>query len=354
MVFLAIVNFIKKYWFIFLLIVVYILIAGLNILPRGLNIFKKHRLLIDETPVVVKEIKEIGELSTAEFYGEVYADLNEVYSELLVKYEDSLRYNPSSFYEKYPGLKEYRKENHSFRSEEIIFEKESESYELFISQYYKKIENYRKKEVELKKHIGSAVSKSEKKKIEKRLDDLLEKTKDEQRAYISKKEKFNGKEKSYRKAKSDYRKKRKKRNLVYIGRGWVKAGINLNNLSDKEIFIDDSDSLYIHILIPEPSILDVDINPWFIHTRKKKIKGFELFIAKTNSALTKANFTHFEVNAVKHKCKIKLEQDALEKGLLKAAKKSAITTLENFFHLLGFEKVKINFKTKDYELISNN
>lgn len=354
MVFLAIFNFIKKYWFIFLLIIVYILIAGLNILPLGLNIFKKQRLLIDKTPIVVKEIREIGELTTSEFYGEVYADLNEVYSEILVEYKDSLKFNPTAFYENYPGLQKYREDVQDFRAEEIFFEKKSERYELFLSEYYQKLENYRKQEIELRKKISAANSKSERKKLERRLNDLKEKTIDEKKGFIRRKEKYNDAEKKFRKQKADFRKERKKRNLVYIGRGWVKAGVNLKGLTEEEIFIDDSDSLYIHILIQEPEILDVDINPWFVYTEKKKIKGFELFIAKTGSLLSANNFTDLEISAVKHRCKIRLEQDAIEKGLLKNAKSSALATLENFFHLLGFEKVKINFKTGDHQVVLNN
>jgi len=353
MVFLAIFNFIKKYWFIFLLIIVYILIAGLNILPRSLNVFKKQRLLIDETPIVVKEVREIGELCTSEFYGEVYADLNEVYEEMLVEYKDSLKFNPTALYELYPGLQGFREDARDFRSVEIFFEKESESYELFLSEYYQKLEKYRNQEVDLRKEISSANSKAERKKLERRLDDLKEKTMDEKKAFVKRKDKFNETEKDFRKQKVDFRKKRKKRNLVSIDRGWVKAGVNLKGLTEEEIFIDDSDSLYIHILISEPEILDVDINPWFIYTEKKKIEGFELFIAKTGSLLSSENFTDMEISAVKHKCKLRLEKDAIEKGLLKNAKSSASTTLENFFHLLGFEKVKINFKTDDHEVVSN-
>lgn len=354
MIFLAIFNFIKKYWFIFLLIIVYIVIAGLNILPRSLNVFKKQRLLINETPIVVKEVREIGELTTSEFYGEVYADLNEVYSEILVKYDDSLKFNPTALYENYPGLINYREDARKFRAEEIFFEKQSERYELFLSEYYQKLEHYSEQKIQLRKEISAANSNGEKKKLEKRLSDLKEKIIDEKEGFNNRKEKFNEYEQKIREQKKDFRKERKKRNLVYIGRGWVKAGINLKDLTEEEIFIDDSDSLYIHILIPEPEILEVDINPWFVYTEKKKIKGFELFIAKTGSLLSSDNFTDLEISAVKHKCKVRLEQDAIEKGLLKNAKSSALTTLENFFHLLGFEKVKINFKTGNHEVVSNN
>lgn len=351
MVFLTIFNFLRKYWFIFALVAVYILIAGLNILPRGLNIFKKQHLLIDETPIVVKEIKEIGELTTSEFYGEVYADLNEVYAEMLATKGDSIRLNPAKYYEEYPGLKRYIEDIQGFRGTELFYENESKNYNLFLSDYYKMLEDYQAQEKDLKDKISSTNSSSEREKLQKRLSALKDMAIKQKKNYLKRKEAFNANEQKFRGKKSDYRSKRKKRNLVYIGRGWVKAGVNFKDISDEEIFIDDSDSLYIHVLIPEPKILDADVNPWFVYTKKKKIKGFELFSAKTGSMMSKDNFTDKEINAVKHKCKEKLQQAAIEKGLLENAKKSASTTLGNFFHLLGFEKVKINFKTTDYDLV---
>lgn len=352
MIFVAIFNFIKKYWFIFLLIIVYIVIAGMNIIPRSLNIFKKKQLLIDETPVVVKEIKAIGELTTAEFYGEVYADLNEFYEKLITKEKDSIYLNPAKYYQKYPGLREYIAQARDYRVQELSFEKEKENYELYLNDYFQKLESYRQLEIKLRKGIVAETSNKERKKLEKRLNDLRNKVLKEKENYKLRKEKYNSKEKEFVDLKESFRKERKKRNLVYIGRGWVKAGVNLKNLSEKEIFIDDEDSLYIHLLIPEPEIIDADINPWFIYTDKKKIKGFELFIAKTGSMKAKDNFTDEEIAAVKHICKERLKANALEKGILKNARSSAITTLENFFHLLGFEKVKINFKTEDMEMVS--
>ena len=351
MIFVAIFNFIKKYWFIFLLIIVYVVIAGMNLIPRSLNLFKKKKLLIDETPVVVKEIRDIGELISAEFYGEVYADLNEFYENLIKTKKDSIYLNPAKYYEKYPGLKQYIADADNFRAQELFFNKEKENYHLYLNDYFQKLESYRQTEIKLQKAIVAAKSNSEKKKLNNRIQDIRNKAIKEKENYRSRKEKFNNAEKDFRKLKENFRKKRKKRNLVYIGRGWVKAGINLKNLSKDDIFIDDQDSLYIHLLIPEPKIIDADINPWFIYTDAKKVKGFELFIAKTGSLLSKDNFTDDEISAVKHICKERLKANAISKNILQKANKSAITTLENFFHLLGFEKVKINFKTKSMEVL---
>lgn len=343
---LPIANFVRKYWLIFVIIVLYFILAGLNFLPRGLNIFKKQRLLIDNTPVVVKEIRELGELTTSEFYGEVYADLNEVYEDLAKTFNDSITLNPLEYYQNYSGLKEYMDNSGSYREKEHNYDDASARYETILSEYIKKQEEFKIDESKIKQDLNDAkLSKSEKKKLENRLDDLKNKLKIEKNKLDDERENFKKVEKKYREERIDLWQLRKKRNLVYIGRGWVKAGVDLRDLTENDIIIDEDDSSSIQILISDPVILDADINPWFIYTDKKKIKGFEVFMENTGSLLSDKNFTDKEVTALKLKCKVKLKQNALEKGLLNNARNSAVQTLENFFHLIGFRKVVVRFRS---------
>jgi len=347
MVLLVIVNFIKKYWFIFALIIVYIVISLFNIIPQSLNLFKKKKLLIDETPVLVKEVKEIGELTTSEFYGEVYADLNEVFEQILETKSDSLERNRLAFYEKFAGLESFVERNEDFRAKELVFNSESKKYNNLLTDFINKKEEYKKQDKEIRILLNDAKDKSKKRKLKKRLNDLSKKHIDDKENLRKAREYFKDVEKTFRKQKNKFWESKKKRNLVYIARGWVKAGIEFNNLNENDIIIDDDDSSAIHIIINNPIILDADINPWFIYTDKKKIKGYELFISKTGSALSKDNFTDDEITAVKMMCKIRLKEEAIKKGLLEKAKSSASTTLGNFFHLVGFDKVTIRFKEEE-------
>ncbi len=344
MVLIGIVNFIRKYWFIFALVIVYIVISMFNIIPRGLNIFKKQKLLINETPVLVKEVKEIGELTTSEFYGEVYADLNEVYEQIIKNSSDSLERNALHFYEKYTGLESFIKKTEIFRANELSYEFEANKYDKYLTEFLKITEEYKIQEKELKTLLSSAEDKNKKRKLNKRLNRLSDKYKDKQEGLGRVKKNFRDVEKVFMKQKNEFWESKKERNLVYIARGWVKAGIKFNDLTKKDIIIDDEDSSSIHIVINNPIILDADINPWFIYTDKKKIKGYELFISKTGSLRSKDNFTDDEITAVKMMCKIRLREEAIKKGLLEKAKNSAITTLKNFFHLIGYDKVTIRFK----------
>ena len=351
---LHIANFIRKYWIIITIIVLYFLLAGLNLLPFSLNIFKKSKLLIDNTPVVVKEIREIGELTTSEFYGEVYADLNEVYDDLLETKADSIAMNSAVFFNKYSGLKEYMNNSGDYRTTEIEYEKESKNYEEALNEQIKKLAEFSENEKNIEKEIEQSQDKKEKRKLEKRLNDLRDALEDSKKNLESKKREFKKAEKNYRDKRLDFWESRKKRNLVYIGRGWVKAGINLKAISEDDIIIDEDDSSTIQILIDDPIILDADINPWFILAGEKKIPGFEVFIAKTGSILAEDNFTDKEVTALKKKCKEKLKQNAIDKGLMINAETSAVQTLENFFRLVGFEKVKVRFKSKTIVVSKEN
>jgi len=343
---LKISNFVRKYWFIFLAIGLYFLLAALNVLPRGINIFKKHKLIIDETPVVVKEIREIGELTTCEFYGEVYADLNEVYEDLIKNHRDSVAMNPDAFYLDYSGLEEYISKSGDYIKKEQEYDAVSERYEAVMAEYHQKQETFMTEEKKLKEEISKiAESKKEKRQLESRIKDLKEKFESEKKSFEKFQSQYRKVSNEYTEERIDFWESRKKRNLVYIGRGWVKAGINLKDLTEDDLIIDDDDSVSIQVLISDPVVLDVDINPWFIYTDEKKVKGYEVFMAKTGSILSDKNFTDKEVTQLKIKCKEKLKEAALEKGLLKSASTSATQTLENFFRLIGFKKVTIRYRS---------
>lgn len=341
-----ITNLIKKYWIILSIIALYFILAGLNFLPAGINIFKKQKLLINDTPVIVKEIRELGELATSEFYGEVYADINEVYDDLIEKYNDSIKVNPGPFYKQYSGLKEYLSIANNYRLKELAFNSEKGKYENTLTEHLKKLEAFSLEDKKLNTAIDSlGEDRKERRSIQNRLDDLRKNFEQEKNLFYDAQKRYVDAENSFNKSKEEFSQSKKNRNLVYIGRGWVKAGIDLKTLSEDDLIIEKGDSLSIQILISDPFILDADINPWFIYTDKKKVKGYEVFIAKTGSIFTENNFTDYEVTQLKLKCKARLKEDAINKGLLMNAKSSAVQTLKNFFRLIGFQKVDVHFKS---------
>lgn len=139
----------------------------------------------------------------------------------------------------------------------------------------------------------------------------------------------------------------RKKDIVFIGRGWVKAGFRFGQL-DESNFYYDKDLKIIRFYGLEPCILDKDINPWFIPERK--VKGFELVDFYKNA-------TFEEAKEVKKKCKEKLLAQAEKADILTRSKENGEEALKNFFSLLldepelSVEMVEFPFE-KDFQMIS--
>ncbi len=119
-------------------------------------------------------------------------------------------------------------------------------------------------------------------------------------------------------------KKAKKKDIVFIGRGWVKAGFRFDRLDESNFYYDEDDKL-VQFYGLTPVILDKDINPWFIP--EEKIKGFELVDAPRGVGFKQAKL-------VKKKCKEKLLDQAKGAGIINSARDNGREALRNFFSLL--------------------
>ena len=111
--------------------------------------------------------------------------------------------------------------------------------------------------------------------------------------------------------------------LAIIGRGWVKAGFDFGTLDERR-FHYDKESGIIHLFGIQPEILDTDINPWFIPERQ--VPGFEILKAK------KVNFQ--DATRVKTYCKRKLEMYAMEADIINQARANGEVAIQEFFSLL--------------------
>ncbi len=118
--------------------------------------------------------------------------------------------------------------------------------------------------------------------------------------------------------------KKPRHDIVFIGRGWVKAGFKFKQLNKSNFYYDEGKHV-IHFFGLSPEILDNDINPWFIP--EKRIKGFELV-----DFYQKATFE--EAKTVKIRCKQELLDQARNAGILEQAKINGTESLQNFFALL--------------------
>lgn len=368
-------KFLKKTWWIYVLLIggYFVLARYTQILPKSMNIFKFNEPEIMESPVLIKEIKEIGELITAEYYGEVYADLFESLQDVIEQYDTVYPGTRDSLEQIYPHLKDYythlkknkdQKERIKTNLNAIDSINAEIKITLLIAKQELKIEidsaetKYeRSKENKTrmrKKHgwlsdefkmakeqleIAGKMLKNAKNKFRENKDKLQEAQQNikQLQREIKKQERY------LEKYQTELNKYRKRNNLVYIGRGWVKAGFNLKKLQtgkkNSDIYIDEEDSLKVYVHVAPPEIIDSVINPWFIP--EKEIQGYEIFIEAGKE------YSHHEVTKVKMQCVKNLVDVAIEKGLFDLATKSGKNTLEHFFRLLGFQEVNIIIKGND-------
>ena len=138
-------------------------------------------------------------------------------------------------------------------------------------------------------------------------------------------------------------KKELKTDLAIIGRGWVKAGIDFGELNDQN-FVYDEDHQIVHIYGVYPKIISKDINPWFIP--EKQIPGFQILESRN------ANFEHAKV--VKQYCIDKLEKMALEAGIIEQAERQSKETIKSFISLLTGNEIKeVHFHNDPITRITN-
>ena len=252
------------------------------------------------TPVSIKSIEKIGELICSEYYGEVIESLQSVKNE-----NNSIAYR--SFYSTIYNLLDEHKSN--LDKEWSSNKKIRRSTEWFCDTHQELCNRLIFKQL---MHVSNNKS----------VNDFI---------------RYELWNKDWETFASDYKKKldklRKKdigkAEIVYIGRGRVKAGFDLKNYDYSQL---DTlgDTLIFNNL--DPIILDADINPWFVSS---EVKGFEIIKIQKEKDISFSDIT-----LVKTRCKEKLQQQALEREILVNAIESGEETLEGFYNLLTLVKNK--------------
>ena len=328
-----------KFWSNIGLIFQILIVVGAVILlayfdPFGIFGSKKQKL--ENTPVDVRSIREIGVLISAEYYGEVLTSLQEAlveeikesavndskeFEDLKITYQQSI----SDFYERRKSirlglLRRGDKLYDMFYHDNPILT-EHPYYQVFIKvlmeqsfieknnekQFLKSLIKLKANEVEqLTESIGKVpVSK------------FLVRTDEELKIFTADK-------------------KQRKSQIVVLGRGSVKAGIDFGQFTQQN-FKYNPNTKTIHLIGIKPQILTSDINPWFIP--EKQIKGFEIVI------MTKKASKPQYMLKVKERALKKLRQKAIQANIVGQAKKNAERNLQSFFSLLmpdGVDEVIIH------------
>jgi hypothetical protein len=113
----------------------------------------------------------------------------------------------------------------------------------------------------------------------------------------------------------------KKSELVIIGKGQIVAGINLEELDEKKIYLKDDS---VSITLPRAKVLDAIVNP----------SQYEIFIEEKG-------WSPQEVNNLKIQARDRMVQRSISQGLLKKADAKAKMIMESFLRSAGFKKVYV-------------
>jgi hypothetical protein len=124
----------------------------------------------------------------------------------------------------------------------------------------------------------------------------------------------------------EQQKKYKKSNLIMLGRGWVKAGFDFGEFNEDNFRYDASRNRIFFIGL-KPQILSATINPWFIP--EKGVEGFEFLVVQR-----KVRRDYKVVTEVKQMCLDELIRKAFERDILLLATNNAKEALKEFFSLL--------------------
>jgi len=276
------------------------------------NIFATKKKTLKNTPISVTSIKEIGELVTAEYYGEVLGSLKDINIQQLNSNVYRLGKLDSSFAMAMADMRMKNLEIKGLRKKKKIEEYFENNYGYIKDDpFYNSLIEYLKKEL----HLGTE------RQVLKYFydnDNISPKGTDINKEVLAKLSK-----RQTQPFLPDQQ--MLKRQIVMLGRGSVKAGYRFDTFNENNFRYSPANNI-VYFIGLKPEIFSCNINPWFIP--EKKVKGFEL-ILYTGSAKDPKY-----ISEVKAKCVADLRESAMRQDILTKAKVNAQENLKSFFSLL--------------------
>ena len=320
-----------KTWFSGLTLIIQVLLVVAGVLVFAwfdpFDIFTNTKLSIRDTPSHVKQIKEIGELITAEYYGEVISSFYDVEKKEVAEKKDKIQSEVEAIDEAFTqGLKaiwEIDSEKEQLRQFNALCDN-LENEQRFFDEYLDVLKSkfnlglFNRKKTLLEKL--SAYDMSEESIVKERISGVLNK-------------------KAIKDAEKKIEKEvDKRKQLILLARGKVQAGFKFNKLDNRNVRVD---TIHHRIVIVgfNPEILSCTINPWFIP--ELGIKGFEIIDMSGRSDEVRI------FNRVKASCKDSLKMKAIQSRILEKATKNAEKNLQAFFSIL------LNIKDINVTIVAN-
>jgi len=362
------ISLLLKNWKFIIDIILVIVLVALVFLWNPFGIFGGG-LQLGASSNMLTEVKKIGQLVTAEYYGEVIASLDE--SRLQVLQEDTVEDEATAYFidlkhslyelfqfqqlpreERDEAYQEYKanvKELPNWRKifirpvnrRNILDKMKHHAPDLINNTLYAKTIEFiwreehskakkkswnpqEKHQEEVLYHLYNQITQTYKQ-FGQQAPEVLLAYLDEGFVYPSSFISFLNDDNLAQASKADQRAK-----LAMVGRGWVKAGFDFSQLDDESFYFHEESS-ELHFFGLEPQILNADINPWFIP--EKGIPGFEIVDYNRQ-----ANFTH--ARQVKSYCVQKLTLYAQKASILASAQQQGESILKSFFSLLTGQEIK--------------
>ena len=293
------------------------------------GILVSTNLKLKDTPAHIREIRSIGELITAEYYGEVISSYQSI---IYIQKEEEITRTKSKLVEmdslflfrlrELSAITDKKQRKAQFESTLDEF-KQHDNFDDYLSAVKKKLKlNF------LNSLFNNLLESDNISKLENGKD-YLKTLQNEQVSEITK----------------VYSKRAvRKPQLILLGRGKVQAGFRFGKLDARNLVVDTLRNRIILFGI-QPEILSCDINPWLIP--ELGIKGFEI-VAVNGKADNPAI-----LYKVKKACLDSLRANAMASNILSAARTNAEQNLQTLFSLLLDEpriEVKIESDLLSYYL----
>lgn len=292
------------------------------------GIFVSNKLRLADTPSHVQQIRAIGELITAEYYGEVISSYQDVLAsdsvEEIKVTNDRIEKLNQEFIDSLGAISQIS-DDRADKEKKKRFNKALDYFKQrdFFDAFYDKAKSVIGIKIWEREFVNFLDSKN------------IQTLSNGSKSIIAELKKTFKDD-----IKRDFKKKFVKRSqLLLIGRGKVQAGFRFNKLDNRNVWVDEAHNrIVIYGMTPE--ILSWDINPWFIP--EMGIKGYEIL------DYTKKADNPAILNSVKKACKDSLLAHAKAGKILELAKHNAEENLKEFFSLI-LDNPKIEVK-----IVSNN
>ena len=284
---------------------------------------------IDSTAILVKEVKQIGEIITAEYYGEA------ITSWPATAVENALQEDTVEIIRMINGIaNDFQKLNSERNAEEWTVNRRMRHYRNNIKDKYASSPLYKYLMEEISTMDLKPAKKNSKEKFwkheEKAVGIIYEKSPAEVISMI--------RLDNISKSATLHSKAVTKKDAACIGRGIVRAGFDFSKLVSEDIHLSET-SRTIFITNATPKILSVELNPWFIPQRK--VKGFEILNLQ-------GRIDETDIRKLKTRCKEMIRQQAEARKIVAEAKRNGEEALFNFFTLVSKDPVNQVVIVSDY------